>query len=107
MSRTYRRRGERHEYRWVLRDWFFDPESRGFTPYLIDRYSPEGRRAIARFHSDAEVTMRGGPPRWFCRIFKRRLRNAGTRELRRWLVDPRYDPVLQSRHRHSAKWAWW
>jgi len=21
MSRTYRRRGQRHEYRWVLRDW--------------------------------------------------------------------------------------
>ena len=26
MSCTYyRRRGERHEYRWVLRDSFFDP----------------------------------------------------------------------------------
>ena len=72
MSRTYRRRGERHEYHWVLR----------------------------------EVTMRSGVPHWFCRIFKRRQRNADTRELLRWLVDPSYDPVMQSRHRHSANWAW-
>ena len=107
MSRTYRRRGARHAYRWVLRDSFFDSESCHLTHYLIDRYSPEGRRLIARFHSDAEVTMRGGVPNWFCRIFKRRQRNADTRELLRWFADPDYDPVMQSRHRHSAKWAWW
>jgi len=105
MSRTYRRRGQTHEYRWVLRD------RSDATPWwahaLLDSDSKEGRRAIARFHSDAEVTMRSGPPHWFCRIFKRRQRNAGTRELLRWLADPGYDPVMQSRHRHSAKWAWW
>jgi len=105
MSRTYRRRGERHEYRWVLRD------RSGDTPWwaraLLDSNSKEGRRAIARFHSDAEVTMRSGPPHWFRRIFKRRQRNAGTRELLRWLADPGFDPVMQSQHRHSAKWAWW
>ncbi len=93
MSRTYRRRGQQHEYRWVLRE--------------LDRYSPEARRAIARFHSDAQVTMQGGVPRWFRRIFKRRQRNANTRQLLRWLADMRYDPVMNARHRSSAKWAWW
>jgi hypothetical protein len=44
VSRTYRRRGERHEYRWVLLRWFSDPD---------------------------------------------------------------YNPVMQSKHRHGAKWAWW
>jgi hypothetical protein len=105
MSRTYRRRGERHEYRWVLYD------RSDATPWwahgLLDPRSKEGRRAIARFHSDAEVTMRSGVPHWFCKIFKRRERNADTRELLRWLADPEYDPIMQSRHRHSAKWAWW
>ena len=105
MSRTYRRRGERHEYRWVLRDR--SDAAPWWAHELLDRHSKEGRRAIARFHSDAEVTMRSGPPRGFCRVFKRRLRNAGTGELRRWLFESGYDPVLQSRHRHSAKWAWW
>ena len=50
MSRTYRRRGERHEYRWVLRD------RSDATPWwahaLLDSRSKEGRRAIARFHSE-------------------------------------------------------
>lgn len=105
MSHTYRRRGERHEYRWVLRDWsagsIFEP------PVLLDRHSRAGRRAIARFHSDAEFTMKGGSPHWFCRIFKRRQRNANTRELLHWLADPGYDTVMHARHRNSAKWAWW
>lgn len=39
MSRTYRRRGERHDYDWVL-------------------------RAIARFHSDACWTLGSTAPRW-------------------------------------------
>lgn len=105
MSRTYRRRGERHEYRWVLREWTF--ESGHLIRLSIEANSREGRRAIARFHSDAEVTMKGGAPHWFCRIFKRRQRNANTRELLRWLADPGYDPVIEAKHRNSAKWAWW
>lgn len=105
MSRTYRRRGERHEYRRVLHD------RTDATPWwahaLLDSHSKEGQRAIARFHSDAVVTMRGGVPHWFCRILKRRQRNADARELLRWFADPGHDPVVQPRHRHSAKWAWW
>jgi len=105
MSRTYRRRDERHEYRWVLRDWVI--ESGRVTPAVLDRHSTQGRRAIARFHSDAESTMKGGVPRWFRRIFKRRQRNANTRQLLRWLADSGYDPLMNARHRSSAKWAWW
>lgn len=74
MSRTYRRRGERHEYRWVLREWTF--EQGYLEPVVLDRNSPEGGRAIARFHSDAQVTMKAGAPRWFRRLFKRRQREA-------------------------------
>jgi len=105
MSRTYRRRSERHEYCWVLCDWNADAPSGARA--MLDRHSREGRRAIARFHSDAEFTMRSGAPHWFRRIFKRRLRNANARQLRRWLLNPGYDPVMQPRHRHTATWAWW
>ena len=105
MSRTYRRRGERHEYRWVLRDWSApEPFS---VPVLLERYSPEARRAIARFHSDAEFTMRSAAPRWYRREFDHRLRTMNDRELRRWLADPGYDPVMQVRHLHQANWSWW
>jgi hypothetical protein len=56
MTRTYRRRGERHDYDWVLRDhrWV----DGALVPFLIDARSKGGRRAIARFHSDACWTLR-------------------------------------------------
>ncbi|MGH8745797.1 MAG: hypothetical protein ACREUK_04825 [Burkholderiales bacterium] len=105
MSRTYRRRGERHDYDWVLRDsrWI----NGVLVPFWIDPRSKEGRRAIARFHSDAFWTLRSTAPRRYCRVFDHRQRTLNTRQLRRWLDDPNYDPVFDIRHRHCANWAWW
>lgn len=48
MSRTFRRTNQRHEYRWVLRDW--GRASYPGSPALLDARSPAGRRAIAKFH---------------------------------------------------------
>lgn len=105
MSRTYRRRRHRYEYRWVLRGGNTPaPLSR---PVLLDRHSPEGRRAVARFHSDAEFTMRSGAPRWYRRDYDHRIRTSNVREFRRWLGDNQYDPILDVRHRHCANWSWW
>jgi hypothetical protein len=105
MSRTYRRRGQEHEYRWVLRDW------NGSVPFgssvLLDPRSREARRAIARFHSDAETTMGGAAPRWYRKVFDRRLRTSNDKQLRRWFANPGYDPLTQASHRHSANWSWW
>jgi hypothetical protein len=72
MSRTYRRRGQRHDC--------------ALVPFLVDARSKEGRRAIARFHSDACWTLRATAPRWYRRIFDHQLRTLNTRQLRRWLV---------------------
>jgi len=103
MSRTYRRRRQYHDYCWVLFDWQVG------TPVgaLLDPRSREGRRAIARFHSDNEVTMGGAAPRWYRKVFDRRLRTFNDKQLRRWLGDPDYDPLVQVRHRHAANWSWW
>jgi len=105
MSRTYRRRRQRYEYRWVLRDWEADVPFG--TAVLLDLHSPEGRRAVARFHSDSEITLRSSAPRWYRKVFDRRLRTFNDKQLRRWLADPDYDPVMQVRHRHCANWSWW
>lgn len=105
MSRTYRRRGERHDYDGVLRDYRW--VNGALVPFLIDARSKEGRRAIARFHSDACWTLRSTAPRWYRRIFDHRLRTRDLEQLRRWLDDPGYDPVFQGGHRHGAGWSWW
>ncbi|MDA8110423.1 MAG: hypothetical protein M0015_17645 [Betaproteobacteria bacterium] len=76
-------------------------------PFWIDPRSKEGRRAIARFHSDACWTLKSTAPRSYRRIFDHRLRTLNTRELRRWLDDPDHDPVFEARHRPNANWAWW
>jgi hypothetical protein len=105
MSRTYRRCSQRHDYDWVLRDyrWF----NGALASFLISARSKEGRRAIARFHSDACWTLRSAAPRWFRRIFDHRQRTLNIKQLRRWLDDPSYDPVFEVRHRHIANWNWW
>ncbi len=105
MSRTYRRRGQRHDYDRVLRDccWV----NGVLVPFFIDPRSKGGRRAIARFHSDACWTLRSTAPRWYRRVFDHRQRTLNKRQLRRWLDDLDYDPVFDVRHRHSANWAWW
>ncbi len=105
MSRTYRRRRHRYEYGWVLRDW--EAAAPSGTTVLLDPRSSEGRRAIARFHSDKEVTIGGAAPRWYRKIFDRRLRTFNDKQLRRWLANSDYDPVMHIRHRHTANWSWW
>ena len=102
MSRTFRRRHARHDYVWELRD--YDPALR--TWYRIDAHSLEGRKAIARFHSDAAFKM-SSAPNWYCKLFNRKLNTANDRQLRRWRDDPGYDPVFEERHMHSANWSWW
>jgi hypothetical protein len=99
MSRTFRRKAERHEYYWVLRD--SDQRALGHWVLLAPR-SKGGRKAIARFHSDAMVTMRASAPRAYRKAFDRRVNTRNDRMLRRWLNDPRFDPVFQAWHKHVA-----
>ena len=105
MARTFRRKRERHEYYWVLHDW----ESRlPFGHWVqLDPRSKAGRKAIAHFHSDKTVTMRGSAPRWYRKAFDHRIRSANDRMLRRWLADPEFDPVFRAWHNHDANWSWW
>jgi hypothetical protein len=105
MSRTYRRRRHRYEYSWALRDWKASVASG--TTVMLDSRSREGRRAIARFHSEKEVTMGGAAPPWYRKVFDRRQSTFNDKQLRRWLADLGYDPVIQARHRHAASWSWW
>ncbi|WP_129213470.1 hypothetical protein [Crenobacter cavernae] len=105
MARTFRRRHCQHEYRWVLRRYVRFPLALGWE--LIAARSPEGQKALARFHSDACFTMQSGAPRWYRKRYKRMRDTAADRQLRRWLRDPGYDPVFHPRHRHDANWSWW
>ena len=105
MSRTYRRLDQRYERHWALKQLVW--VAGRYKPVWIEPESAEGRRALARYHSDSGIVIHGGVPQWFRRIFKRSQKNANARELRRWLANPDYEPVIEVQHRHSAQWAWW
>jgi hypothetical protein len=104
MSRTFRRKQERHEYYWVLRDW--DSHAPCGSWVRIDPASTKGRKALAHFHSDKAVTM-GAAPRWYRKVFDHRIRTFNDGMLRRWLADPGFDPVFRVWHNHAANWNWW
>lgn len=107
MSRTYRRKTMRHEYHQVLRDYSYGIHLLAYVP--VDRHTKEGRRTLARFHSDAYTSMslRSTAPRKFRKSYQRRLNGNNYRMLRRWLADPGFDPVFNVQHRHAANYAWW
>lgn len=109
MSRTYRRLHAPHERAHALRElvtvdsahpyrfwWYHRP---------IDPRSPQGREALARFHSDAHWT--GGPPQDFRQLFNRSDRRTAKMGLARWWRRNDHDELLTDRPRYSAAWAWW
>lgn len=105
MSRTVRRKNQRHEYAWVLKDW--DLFLKGGPSIRHDQHSPAGRKAIAIFHSDKEITMGSGAPRWYRKIFDRRRRTRNDRVMRQWLGNHDFDPAFEASHKHEANWSWW
>lgn len=62
MSRTYRQRSNNwFNLEWVLRDHDTD----AITPPQIDRKSKEGKKRIAKFHSDKTIRFQEPGPSWF------------------------------------------
>lgn len=104
MSRTFRRKNQEHEYIWVLKDW--DLIIKGSPSIQLDRNSLAGRKAIAIFHSDVEVTMRSSAPRWYRKEFDHRRRTRNKSQMKLWL-EGRVDPVIEVRHKHDANGSWW
>lgn len=105
MARTYRRKHDSYEYRWVLREWDYGKLLGCWTP--VDPHSKPGRKALACFHSDNQTTMNGAAPRWYRKASDHRIRTLNNRMLHRWLTDPDFEPVFRDWHRHDANWSWW
>jgi hypothetical protein len=109
MSRTYRRKNQRHDYRWVLLDYARPIESQARFKLIEIRYaanSTAGRKRIAEYHSDHAFVL-GQAPWHFRKSFKRSQRMEHQREIGRWVKNPEHPVQCDPRTRHSATWAWW
>ena len=80
MSRTFRRKRERHEYYWVLHDWDFNLSFRHRV--MLDPHSKAGRKAIARFHSDKAAIVGRSAPRWYRKVSDHQIRTSNDRMFR-------------------------
>ena len=103
MAKTYRRRQEKHEYRLVLSDVQRLPGLR-WRRVRIDRHTPEGRRRLARFHSDAHWPSRRVPA-WYRHIEERRKRHGEATACR---VIPQHGggETLAICRKPSVHWTW-
>ena len=87
MSRTFRRKRARYNLDWVLRKTVW---ANRFFDTFIDPDSPEGKKALARYFSDAGCGSYGNgtAPRWYRRYLNHRADRREEQRLHQWLRDP-------------------
>ncbi len=106
MSRTIRRRGELHEYRWILSDYFLD----GLTlvKYQVNPKTKEGKKRIKKFHGDSTDTMMM-VPKHFRQMLNRISRRREKAELCDALKDLNSDKCanIGFPRKRDALWKWW
>jgi hypothetical protein len=109
MSRTYRRRKQTHDHHWVLRDYACAAGATSrfmIVPVDIPARSAEGRKRLAKYHSD-HASVYGQAPRHVRKLFNRRQRMGHRLEIAHWLKNSEHPVQCDPRTRHSATWAWW
>lgn len=108
MAHTLRRRRVPQWESYVLRDYIVHhPASGGrwLQPIVVDPRSDEGRRLLARFHSDRPYQP--GPSRAFLKPYHHRDRQAFRGAIRHWLERGDHDFLAPTRPRHEGQWRWY
>jgi len=95
MSRTYRQRSNNwFNLEWVLRDHDAD----AITPPQIDRHSKEGKKRIAKFHSDKTIRFQEPGPAWFRNLTTERpQRRNAKHQLYCYRRDPSFVVILNEK----------
>lgn len=99
MSRTFRRKNETREYDWVLRDWDNWVWSLPTVRPVFTIESKSGKKALAKYHSDAGTHSCKEPgPSWFRKITRQRpLRREGKNKLRKFMLDEEIEVIIEEK----------
>ena len=104
MARTFRRKRECHEYYWVLHDWESFPTGSGCSSTCNPRPGAQSDRPFP-------FRQGGHHGRFGAALVPQGVRppdsTGNDRMLRRWLVNPEFDPMFRAWHKHDASWSWW
>lgn len=105
MSRTIRRKNQKHEYAHVLWDLLY--AGNDWVHFCHERHSLEGRCRIRRFHSDGYESMQM-VPKHFRQTRNRIHRAQAKQKIRQFLHsgDLNDGPVLPV-HKQDARYYWW
>ena len=108
MSRTKRFKHDKWliEENSVLTEWIWEHEwVRQGSRVRIDPNSVEGRKRLAKMHSDAKRgVMRWRGPGWFVHEYHQvPYRQRARRELHKFMMDPEYEVQLESKP-HLTYW---
>lgn len=102
MARTFRRRNETQEYRWVLREYdYVICEDENFTwkewrRWQIDPKSEQGEKILAKFHADWHRSWREPGPAWFRRMMTEKPnRRKAKVELNKYLLNEDYEVIIE------------
>lgn len=94
MSRTYRRKNARYNLDWVLRETVRVAGSFQYT--YVDRHSSKGKKAMARYFSEAGCGSygHGTAPHWYRRYLNHQADRREEQWLHQWLRNPEADREL-------------
>ncbi len=97
MSRTFRRKNCTYEeYDWVLLSWA------GYSLHVsrirLDKKSKEGKKRLARYHSDAGGYYKEPGPAWYRRIVAQvPLRRSSKNELRKFMLNEELEVIIETK----------
>lgn len=93
MSRTIRRKSTAYNLNWALRDYVWDEAAGHFKRMHIDRHSAEGKKLLAKYHSDHGFGdyAHACPPRWYRRILNRKASMKEKQHMHRWVRNPDFE----------------
>lgn len=93
---------EVHSYEWVI--WPGDDKYLHLDRETIhiDPKSKEGKKRIAKFHSDASYLYNRFGPNWYVRLHTQRpYRRFAKRELQKAMVDDEYEAIIPDKPKRS------
>lgn len=105
MSRTIRRKNTSYNDYLTLGDWKL---SNGiFQPFIIDRNSLEGKKLLAKYHSDHGFGdySHACPPRWYRKLRNKTSTMREKQYVAKWMKNPDYE-VPKFVRVSDAPWFW-
>lgn len=99
MSKTYRRKQDNGDYRWLLVDYTYN-RAYILEKIHIEKTSEEGKKRLINYHSDAYKPFKEPGPHAYRNLYTERpQRRESKREIRKFMLDEEYEVLLNPKNK--------